>query len=259
MLCSVGMVNFSGIDIDTETIVNFLKQEIRLKDLCQEIVFRDIIQQAVQEYELSVDDDEIQEEANRQRYENRLESSSDTYAWLEEELIKAEDWEIGIQKRLQSKKLADFLFKDSIRSYFSQHQVEYERVILYHITVPYELLAQELFYQIEEEEMSFYEAAHLYDVDEKRRLFCGYEGLVHRWDLEPDVSAQVFGANPKEVIGPIQSREGFNLYMVEEFMAAELTEEIAEEINQKLFDEWLLRELNYRIHESDSLSDTLEL
>ena len=258
MLCSADMVNFSRIHIDSETIVNFLKQEIRLKDVCQEIVFRDIIQRAAQEHGLNVTDDEIQEEANRQRYEKRLESSEATYAWLDEQLITPDDWEAGIQKRLQSKKLAEVLFRASIQPYFSQYQVEYEQAILYHITLPYELLAQELFYQIEEEEISFYEAAHLYDTDEKRRLYCGYEGLVHRWDLEADISARIFGSRPKEIIEPIQIKEEFHLYMVEDFLPAELTDQVAQTIRQKLFNDWLLKELDYRVHYNDVPLDNLQ-
>jgi parvulin-like peptidyl-prolyl isomerase len=249
MFCSVDMVSFLGTDIHSEEIIDFLKQEIRLKGICQEILFQGIIQRAAQDRNLTVTDGEIQAEATRQRYTRRLESASATYAWLEDQLITADDWESGIRTHLQSKKLAELLFQDAIRPYFIEHQVEYEKAALYHLIVPYELLAQELFYQIEEEEISFFEAAHLYDIDENRRLLCGYEGLIHRWCLEPDISAQVFGAEPKEVIGPIQNSAGFNLYRVEEFIPAELTDEIAHEIRQQLFREWLVRELNYQINQ----------
>lgn len=248
MLCAVDMINFLGISISSEKIIDFLKEEVRLRGICQEIVFQDIIHQVAQENQIVITDDEIQTEANRQRYEKRLESAADTYTWLQEQLINADEWEAGIRKHLQAKKLAEVLFKDEIQPYFTQHQVEYERAVLYHIIVPYELLANELFYQIEEEEISFYEAAHLYDIDRKRRLYCGYDGLVHRWDLDADISAFIFGAKPKEILGPVQTKDGFNLYMVEEFLAAELTDEVAEKIQQKLFNEWLLRELNYRVH-----------
>ncbi len=246
------MVNFLGIAIDAETIINFLKQEVRLKDICQEIILQEIIQRASQAHKLPITDEEIQAEATRQRYEMRIESADATYAWLEDQMMTPDNWETGIRHRLQAEKLSKALFQDSIQAYFAQHQLEYERAVLYHISVPYELLAQELFYQIEEEEISFYEAAHLYDMDERRRLYCGYEDLVHRWSLDPELSAQIFGIKPKELIGPIQSKESFNLYMVEEFLPAELTEEVAQVINQKLFKEWLMRELNYRVHQNDS-------
>jgi parvulin-like peptidyl-prolyl isomerase len=251
MLCSVDMINFSGISIHSERVIDFLKQETRLRGICQEIVCQNIIHQFSQDHHIVITDEEIQVEANRQRYDNRLESAADTYAWLREQLINADDWEAGIRKHLQAKKLADILFKDTVQPYFTQHQVEYDQAVLYHIVVPYELLANEIFYQIEEEEISFYEAAHLYDIDRRRRLYCGYDGLVHRWNLEADISAFIFGARPREVLGPIQTKDGFNLYMVEEFLSAELTDEVAEKITQKLFNEWLLRELNYRIHNNN--------
>ena len=93
-----------------------------------------------------------------------------------------------------------------------------------------------------------FEAAHLYDLDERRRLTCGFEGKVSRWKLKPDLAAKVFAANPREVVEPIQTDAGFELLMVEEFVAAELTPETRQQILDKLFQEWLESELNYLIH-----------
>lgn len=140
------------------------------------------------------------------------------------------------------------LFGQQVETYFAQNKVQYEQAILYRIVVPYRPLAQELFYQIEEEEISFFEAAHLYDIDEQRRLACGFEGKLSRWQLKPEVAAQVFGARPRELIGLIQTDAGFELLMVEDFMAAELTPETRQEILTHLFNEWLDSELNYLIH-----------
>ncbi|MGB3137212.1 MAG: hypothetical protein WBB18_10455 [Nodosilinea sp.] len=71
---------------------------------------------------------------------------------------------------------------------------------------------------------------------------------MSRWQLKPDVAARVFGANLKETIGPLPSEENFELLMVEEFIQAELTPAIRQQILDQLFGEWLESELNYRIH-----------
>ncbi len=242
------MVRLTGLLIDPETVVNYLKHEVELKSTYQKILCRQIIDQAASERGVTVTPEEVQAEADQFRYEHKLESASQTFAWLSEQLVTPDDWETGIQERLLTKKLTETLFGQQVETYFAQNKVQYEQAILYRIVVPYRPLAQELFYQIEEEEISFFEAAHLYDVDEQRRLACGFEGKLSRWQLKPDIAAKVFGSTPREVIEVTQAEAGFELLMVEEFVAADLTPETHQRILVQLFDEWLESELNYLIH-----------
>lgn len=242
------MVNFENLSISSESIVDFLKQQIQIKAISEQILCQQIISEAAQIRNIIVTSDEIQAEADRQRYQMRLESAAATFAWLNEQWITPEDWEVGIQKKLLAQKLADALFAGEVERYFAEHRLEFEQVSLYRLSVPYEQLAQELFYQIEENEISFYEAAHLYDLEEQRRLQCGYEGRFYRWSLNPELAAAIFGANPGIIIGPIKQENNYDLFLVEEFISAELTPLIRQEIIDRLFKEWLASELNYLIH-----------
>lgn len=248
--CVEAMVNFSGISIQPETIVDFLKQEVHLRKVCEKILSYQIIERAAQDRRITVTPEEIQAEANRQRYQNRLETASAAFTWLTEQLITPEDWEGGIRKHLLFKKLAEHLFTRDVESYFAEHRLDFEQVSLYRVVVPYQQLAQELFYQIEEREISFYEAAHLYDIDESRRLKCGFEGRMYRWGLRPELAATIFGAQLGQVMGPVRSEQGFDLLMVEEFIAPDLNPEIRQQIIERMFREWLDSELNYLIHNS---------
>jgi parvulin-like peptidyl-prolyl isomerase len=242
------MVSFSGITIAPEAIVNSLGRDLRLREICHKIIVQQIIQQAAQARSIAVSPAEIQVEADRQRYDMRLENAADTYTWLQEQLITAEDWEAGMCDRLLTKKLAEVLFAQEVEKYFVENRLSFEQVSLYKITVPYQQLSQELFYQIEEKEISFYEAAHLYDVDAERRSQCGYVGRVYRASLKPDIASVIFGARCGELLGPVQVPQGYDLIVVEEFIAAELTSEIRQLIIDRLFQEWLMREVNDLIH-----------
>ena len=55
---------------------------------------------------------------------------------------------------------------------------------------------------------------------------------------------------------PIKTELGYHLFLVEEFIPAELTPEREKEIKQKMFQQWLGSELNYMLH---SLTDYLTL
>ena len=247
MICTT-MASALHSTVTPEVIVSFLKQNLLFKEIYQKILCQQIIHQAAQEHGVTITSEEIQVDADQQRYQKRLESAAATYTWLEDQMITAEDWETGICDQLLQQKLAATLFASEVEKYFAEHRLDFEQVSLYRISVPYQQLAQELFYQIEENEISFYEAAHLYDLDESRRLQCGYEGRFHRWNLTPDSAALIFGARSGEVIGPIQTGQSYDLLRVEEFIAADLTPTIRQEIIDRLFQEWLESELNYLLH-----------
>lgn len=242
------MIDFSGVALEPNEIVSLFKKNIQLKEVCQRILYQRIINQAAQERGLTVTPEEIEEAANRQRYEKRLEKASDTLAWLADQMITPDDWEAGICDRLLAKKLSEHIFAKEVEKFFAQNKLDFDQILLYQIIVPYDKLALEIFYQIEEQEISFYQAAHLYDIDERRRQLCGCEGKLYRRNLKADIAAVVFGAKLGEVTGPIKTEQGYHLLLVEEFIPGELTPERYQEILNRMFQEWLASELNYMLH-----------
>ncbi len=234
--------------IEPEEIVNFLKSEMNLKQVCEKIFFQRVICQVAEERGITVTTQEIEAEADRQRREKRLEKATDTLAWLADQLVGLHDWEVGIRNRLLSQKLAQTLFAKEVEKFFLQNRLGFEQVILYQIIVSYEKLAQELYYQIEEGEISFYDAAHLYDINETRRQKCGYEGKIYRWAMQPNIAAIVFTTPSKQLIKPLKTEQGYHLFMVEELIPAELTPERYQEILNNMFQQWLTAELDYMLH-----------
>lgn len=235
--------------IQADEIVSFLKKNLLYKDIRQRILYQRIIDQAARSRDITIAPKEIQAEADRLRREFRLERAAETLAWITEQQITVEDWEAGIHDRLLSEKLKQELFGHQVESFFAQNRLDFEQVLLYQIIVPYEKTAREVFYQIEEREISFYEAAHVYDIDEQRRHQCGYEGVVYRSRLMPALAAVIFGATAGVIIPPVQTESGFHLLLAEEFIPAQLTPEVRQHILNRLFQEWLLGELNYLLHQ----------
>jgi parvulin-like peptidyl-prolyl isomerase len=250
------MNDISKINISTEEIINCLKSEMSLREVCQKILYQRIIDNAAQERGIVVTTEEIEIEADRQRREQRLEKAVDTLTWLAEQFVSPYDWEIGIRNQLLAQKLAQALFAKEVEKFFNQNRQEFEQVVLYQIIMTYEKLAQELYYQIEEGEISFYEAAHIYDIDEHRRQKCGYEGKIYRWAIQSNIAEIVFATPPKQLTGPFQSEQGYHLFMVEEVIAAELTPQRYEEILNNMFQQWLTSEVQYLLNSYELYIDT---
>jgi parvulin-like peptidyl-prolyl isomerase len=242
------MNDLAKLSVEADKLVDFLKKNVQLKESYEKILHQKIINQAAQERGITVTTEEIQAEADQMRFERRLEKASDTLAWLADQMMTPDDWEAGIRDRILSKKLANLLFTKEVEKFFAQNRLDFDQVLLYQIIVSNEKLAQELFYQLEEQEISFYEAAHLYDIDEKRKEQCGFEGKLDRWNLTPEIAAIVFAAKLGEVMKPLKSEQGYRIFMVEKFITAELTPERYQTILDSLFKEWLASELTYRLH-----------
>lgn len=242
------MVSLVKTGIDSEEILTFLKKQISLKEVTQKILSQRVIERAAIERNITVNPEEIQAEADEFRFKNRLEKASDTMAWIQNQMISVEDWEEGIRDRLLAQKLASELFSQQVEKYFAENRLEFDQALLYQIIVPYEPVARELFYQIEEEEISFFTAAHLYDINEQRRLNCGYQGWVNRAGLKAEMAALVFHGKPGEIIGPIKTDEGYHLLLVEQLKVAQMTLEVRQEIINQMFKQWLNAELNYYLH-----------
>ena len=242
------VIDFHGITIKAEEIMEFLKRKMKLKQVCHQIVCEKIVEQAAAERDIVVTEEEIQTEAEEARREKRLEKASDTIAWLKEEMLTTDEWEIAIKKYLLSQKLAKKLFDRQVEAHFNQNRLNYEHLVVYQIIVPDQIRAQEFFYQIEEEEISFYEAAHLYS--KQHQDVRSFKGKINRLSCDPAIAATLF-CDPiplGELLGPVKTEQGYHLFKVEEYIQAELTTERREQIINKLFKQWLDNELNYKLH-----------
>lgn len=249
------MSEFSRISINLAEIVVCLKQDLQFKQVLQKLLSKKVIERAAQERGLIVTPDEIQAAGDRLRREQHLEKAADTIAWLAEQRISVEELEAGIRDRLLYQKLAEYLFGKEVAKYFAQNKLDFDQVLLYQILVSEQPVAQEIFYEIKEGEISFYDASHFYDIDERRRMLCGCEGKLYRWSLNPEVAAVVFSAKPGEVIRPIKTDMGYHLFMVEKFIPAELTAERHQEILHKMFRDWLSSEVNYMLYSQPEFLD----
>lgn len=235
-------------DVTAEDVVHFLKKQFKYQGFHQDVSAARLIQRIARDRGIQVSELAVQQEADRYRRENALEHAADTMNWLNEQQVTPNEWEEGIRDRLMADHLSQHLFGQQIERAFAENRSNYESVVLYQVVVPYEQLAMELFYQIDEAEISFYEAAHLYDIDAERRRRCGFEGVLARWQIEPRLSPIIFGAQTQQVTQPVQLDDGFHLVWVEEFLEALLTDVISKEILDGYFQDWLQSELNHARH-----------
>jgi hypothetical protein len=232
-----------AINITNEDILHQVKLSCQLPSIVEGIVSRKVIAAAASEAGIKVETEELQKAADSIRLMGKLKSADDTWAWLQKHGLSLDDFEEMTYNNVISGKLAQHLFADKVEPFFVEHQLDYAGVVMYEVVLDDEDLAIELFYGIQEGEMSFYEVAHQYIQDKDLRRKGGYRGIVRRKELKPEISAAVFAATPPQVLKPIVTSSGVHLIFVEEIIQPELNNKLCYEILLDLFERWLKQQI----------------
>ena len=239
------MAKLADLSLDAQEVVDFLRQSFRLPEIYQALVEQKIIYQMALERGIVVTLQEIETAVENIRYEKAFDNPAGFTDWLTDRGATLSDLKQMLRANLLAEKVMHNLFIEQVESTFSQQQHSFDQLVLYKIVVPYEHLAQEIFYQIEEEEISFFEAAHVYDIDQNRRLNCGYEGTILRRDLPPNLAEVLLTARAGELVGPIKAANQFyELFWIDDLVYPELTPALQTTILHQLYRTWMEQNIN---------------
>ena len=228
-----------AINITRDDILDQVKISCQIPALIEQIVTRKIIISTATDLGIKVEPEELQETADKIRLISKLKSADDTWAWLQKHGLFLDDFEELVFTNVISGKLVEHLFADKVESWFVEHQLNYAGAVIYEVILDDEDLAMELFYSLQDEEMSFPEVAHEYIQDKELRRCGGYRGIVNRKQLKAEISAAVFAAKPPQVLKPIATSKGLHLILVEELIQPELDDKLRYQIMSDLFGVWV--------------------
>jgi parvulin-like peptidyl-prolyl isomerase len=162
---------------------------------------------------------------------------------LNKNCLSLDDFEEMVYTNVISGKLAQHLFGDKIEPWFVEHQLDYAGAVIYEVVLDDEDLAMELFYALQEGEMSFFESAQQYIQDTELRRRGGYRGIVWRTEMKPEISAAVFAAKAPQILKPIVGAKGVHLIWVEEVIKPQLDEKLRYQILSDLFKLWVKQQV----------------
>lgn len=184
-----------------------------------------LINQAAGKAGISNTDEELQLAVDELRYQRGLESAETAMQWLKENNIDLLSIQSGVNNMLLRNKFRNSIPESEIEAHFAEHQLEFDRVELYSIRVDSEELAQELYAQITEEGENFHLLAMEHSQDEETRPTGGYVGRLTRSGMTGEIEAAVFKAQPGDVVGPMKTEKGYNLFLVKDLHNASLEQE----------------------------------
>jgi parvulin-like peptidyl-prolyl isomerase len=224
-------------------IIHSIKLSRQVPDVVEAIATQKIITQAALEAGIQVEEAELQQEGDKLRLEQKLVKAKDTWNWLKKHHLSLNEFEEFVHNNVLAKKLANHLFLPHIEKFFYENQLDYVGAATYEVILDDRDLALELFYALEEGEITFPEIARLYIQDPELRRTYGYQGVQHRKDLRPEIAAAVFLASAPQILKPISTSKGVYLIWVEEIIQPQLDEQLRLQIISELFSDWLKQQI----------------
>ncbi|MBD2298700.1 peptidylprolyl isomerase [Nostoc sp. FACHB-87] len=229
--------------IASEDILYQLKLSCQLPDIIAAIATRKIITDAATKADIEIKAGELQQTADKLRLVKKLITAKDTETWLEKHYLSLNEFKELVQTSLLSAKLAEYLFAEQVKSFFAAHQLDYTQSITYEVVLDDEELAWQLFYELQENNISFQNIAQQYIQEPELRRLGGYCGIRYRSDVIPEIANYVFTAHPPQILKPILTHKGVHLIWVEEIIQPHLDEKLRCKILRDLFASWLQQQL----------------
>lgn len=237
------MSTSNDLEISDRDLIYEAKIAGRIPKLVQGIARRKIIKQQIAKAEIETSEAELQQAADRFRTINHLESAEATNKWLHEHCLSVDDFEDMVTQDLFADKLAQHLFGNQVEQFFHQNFLDYSAATFYEIILEDRDLAMEIFYSLQEGDLSFADVAYQYISDPELRRRGGYVGTVGRKQLRPEISAAIFAAKPPQLIKPAITAVGVHLIQVVEIIEPKLDERLHQQILADMFDRWLSEEI----------------
>lgn len=231
--------------ISSNAIIQHLKLSGKMSQVLTEVMNQKIIEQTAVRENIIPNEQELQVAADRFRLEQNLISSTDTLNWLRKSHLSVTDFEELIKQKLLCQKLAQHLFQSQVEAYYHTHQLDYYQAIIYEIVLSDFDLGMELYYGLQERELSFWNLAHQYIEERELRRKGGYQGKKSRQQMHPEIAAAVFSQkmeNLPQVIKPVAVEKKTHLIYVEEIIQPRLDESLRQTILNRLFDRWLAQQ-----------------
>lgn len=227
-------------EISDADILEQVKISRKMPEITEQIIMNRIIKEEAEKANLKVDVKELQEAADDFRARNKLIRAKSTQIWLAMNHLSLDEFENIIRLELLSSKLKDLLILDKVEEYFYQHQLDFDKVVLYEVVLENKELATELYYSVREGELKFQDIASKYIKDVELRRKGGYLGSVVRKDLDIALLSVFSITSFPQIIKPISTALGFHLIWIEEMIKATLDEKVQNEIKTQLFNEFLI-------------------
>lgn len=229
--------------IGIQELLDRAKIEGKIPELLHSALRQKAIAHHAQQIGITLSSEDLQAAADRFRMVNKLESAEATWQWLQQNHLSVDDFEKLIAQNLLAERLAQHLFAAQVEQFFHQNLLDYTGATMYEVVLEDRDVAMEIFYSLQEGDLSFVDVAYQYIPDPELRRRGGYIGTIGRKQMRPEISAAVFAAKAPQLLEPVVTAIGVHLIYVEEIIEPQLTEDLHNRIVADMFEQWLQQQI----------------
>ena len=198
-----------------------------------------VIGQAVEQEGISVAQDELQNAVNMYRRLRALHRARETHAWLESSSLTVADLGRRVGGAIVRARLKQRVAAGQVDAYFEENPHQFEFATISQIVVPHPDVAEELRDHLGQHSADFRHLAREHSMDQATRWNGGFVGVVRRADLNPEAASAIFAGSDGEIVGPVETDQGYHLIAIEHIYEVGLDSLVRAVIKNLLFDGWL--------------------
>ncbi len=238
------LTTVSGKPITVEDVLLYLKATGIFRNAIYQIISIEVIMLKARELKLSVSEEELHAyDKSRRESLGLIEATAmnDYCKWLG---ITFDHWQKQIEIELLRQRLKKTLFPETqLRELYEARRHELKTVSVSRIVMregpPLQMIAA----QLRAGQRDFSTVAREHSLEQNTKVAGGYLGRI-RWGMLPaEVEKALFAVAPGTLAGPLTQDGYWVLYRVDDVQEAEYTEELKEQISERLFAEWLEHEV----------------
>lgn len=231
------------MNISSQDILTHVKRSLDIPKIVQAIARQKLIQTTAKHLGITINPAELQQAADQLRAQQELWGQKETMQWLNQHALTLDDFQAIAEFNLLTQKLAYQRFDKQIEPHFLAHQKDYTKVRLFELVLDDEDLALELFYALEEGEITFGELADQYAPDKEARYKGGYKGKLRCRELPGAIANAILAVEGDTLLKPIPIGRQFHLIYVAEKKIPKLGRRLRQEILFELFEAWVHQEI----------------
>lgn len=235
---SILFLTIDNQSIPLEQALRYLDNAGKLEMMLGEIVRQHVIEQELQLQQLNLNTNAIEQAIIDFRLENGLINAEIFEQWLAEESLTYSNFRQQISYQIQLGELKSQIASQNIQEYFIDRKLSLDRVVLSRLVVKEQSVAEELRTQIIEEGAKFEELVQEYSIAEDR-IVNGMMGAISRGGLPDSLRPALDLAKPGDVLEPLEIDDLWYLVRFERYLPATLDEQLQQELEEELFEQWL--------------------
>jgi len=221
--------------ITLEQATHYLQIANKFQPFLLEILYQHVIDQELQsQSHLKLPEDSIEQILINFRLEQGLTQSQDFEGWLNSNGLSYETFRQQYIWRLNYERLKLWLSQPRLEAYFEQRKPFLDQVILSWVFVEAQELADALHQQIK----AGAECEQLADVD-----VAIAQPLIYG-ELPEELQNEIAVAQPGSVLEPLLLNDNWYVVRVEEFCPVELNDELAHQLRDEIFAQWLSEQIS---------------